>query len=1331
MEKVNASVPDSIAPAAASGAQELFILPASLGQERYWDLDCLQPGNPTWIVAVRFRLQGPLNTDWLARAFNDIIRRHESLRTTFRRIDGQLMQLIRPELTIEVPVTDLRMLPKSEHDAAVDRLSFQEARRGFDLSAGPLFRASLLRTADEDYVLLVTPHHAVADYWSVGLITNELAALYDAYARGVEPLLPELAIQYGDYAIWQREQAREASAQAELAYWKRQLENLPLLDFPTDRPRGAAPSCEGTITSVLLPVALTDSMRAIANREGATFFNTMLAALAVVLHKYTGQTDFGIATQVAGRNSVDVEPVIGLFINTVVLRMNLSGDPLFSEFLGRVQQTGVESIANQNLRFEQLLKELRPDDFPRHDTLFRVNFICQRDAVKPRDLQGVKLTVIPSKCQGTIYELNVFLVSRNDGWRLSCEYNTDLFDEKTATDLLAAYRATLEALVSDSQRRVSELPLPEAAKSAASPAEPGSPAVPVPAEAPEAAATGTAPAPAVAEKCAMPASAPQERFWLLQKLSPTNRAFYMPACVRLKGHVSRDLLEQAFQRVIDRHETLRTTFELQIPEGELMQVISPAPVFSLPVTSLEDFPESEREATLTKAIRRETAQLFDLSLGPLFRARLFRLGAEDHVLVITIHHVLSDAWSQSILQRDVWQSYEALSGGREPELPPLPIQYADFVQWKREWLASEDARASLDFWTKQLAAPLPVLNFPTDRPVQERPGSHGEMGTVLLPQGLVGEIKSWSQSQEVTMFMLMLACFGILLSRYTGQDDIVIGSPVANRQPETEGLIGPFAGPVALRLNLSGNPPLREILNRVRDTALDTLSHTGTPFEVILQHLHVRSVNHRNPLFQFYFFYQAAFLQPRELPGLTVTPMPSFSLGTPFELQFGLIERKEGVRAQLEYNPNLFDASTIQEILDFYVTMLRALISNPDQHLADLPVPDRRRMVANVPPPVEQPTDYVAPRNSMETHFVLMWQRLLGQERVGIRDSFFALGGTSLIAARMATEVEKAFSRRIELSTLITAPTIEQLARHLGEQGDEYSSVVPIHPSGSRPPLFCVHGGGGHVLRFRAMAARLDPDQPFYGLRSPEFDGASAQVTVEDLAARYVRDIRRVQPHGPYYLSGASFGGLVAFEMASQLMAQGEKTAFLGLFDTGNHAHYNNLSFSDSVHFRALYVLDRLQTLGKKLAKMRFRELGLIFWESLRTRAGFAAWRVMQQFYRSRQRELPKAFRDNVKLFEAVATAYTPRPYAGPMTLFRAQGRTAEYGNDPALGWDNLISDGVQVINVPGDHMTMLEEPYVWGLVEQLDAALKRAFAAESSEHAAGIADAAEAIKKI
>lgn len=436
---------------------EVFVLPASFGQERFWALDRMNPGNPTWNVPVRFRLQGPLESALVERAFNEIVRRHEALRTTFTETNGEPAQVIAPALRITIPVIDLRHLPQAQRDAEMDRLSLEEARRRFDLSVGPLLRASLLQVADGEHVLLVTPHHSVADYISIGLISNELGTLYEGYCRGSESVLADPPIQYGDFAIWQREQSAGPAVRDELVYWKQQLRNLPLLDFPTDRPRPLFPTYEAAITSLLLPVGLTDAIQKVASRGSTTFFNATLAACAVVLRVYTGQTDFGVGTQVTGRTIMELEPLIGLFINSVVLRMNLTGDPSFLELLARVHETGREALVHQSVRFEQVLRELRPSDYPSHHTLFAVNFICQRDPVKPLEFAGIKLTVVPSKSQGALYELNVFLILRNEGWRLACEYNTDLFDQSTIVRFLEIYRTVLEQIGVNPEARISNL----------------------------------------------------------------------------------------------------------------------------------------------------------------------------------------------------------------------------------------------------------------------------------------------------------------------------------------------------------------------------------------------------------------------------------------------------------------------------------------------------------------------------------------------------------------------------------------------------------------------------------------------------------------------------------------------------------------------------------------------------------------------------------------------------------------------------------------------------------------------------------------------------------
>ena len=1311
LEHSNPSFANSAA--ASAPAEEVYALPPSLGQERFWGLDRLKPGNPTWAVPVRFRLQGALNIELVRRAFNEIVQRHEALRTTFSVTDGQPVQVIRQSLRIDVPVTDLRHLVKAERDAEIDRLSFQEARRGFDLSAGPLFRASLLRAEDNEHVLLVTPHHTVADYWSIGLISNELGALYEAYSRGSDPVLPELRVQYGDYSIWQREQAEGPVVQGELAYWKNRLKDLPLLEFPTDHPRQAFPTYEATITSILLPVALTDAIKEIANREGATFFNTMLAALATVMYQYSGQVDFGVATQVAGRTNVEMEPLIGLFINNVILRMDLSGDPSFSNLVTRVQDTGMQALANQNLRFEQLLKELRPKDYPSHHTLFRLNFICQRDPVKPLEFAGIKLTVIPSKCQGALYDLNVFLVLRNEGWRLACEYNTDLFDAGTITRLLGNYRSMLETIAQNPNRKLSEFAMlegiAELQQKRLAEKNRGNPSTTSTSSAVTTHSLGAAvlepEAETVAEELAqsreryfMPASVAQERFWTLQQLAPGNPALHMRACVRLTGPLSLEKLQRSFQYLVERHETLRTSFERI--ENELIQVISPSLPITLGVTSLDAVAEGDQPARLKEAIRKEASAPFDLAHGPLLRGRLFRLGAQDHVLVISTHHILVDGWSQGIIQRDLWTIYQALVDGREPVLPPLTIQYSDFVHWQQEWLASDEARQQLEFWKKQLAAPLPVLNFSADKPVGRQPASE-PMETLLLPDDLTRALKNFGQSHDVTMFMVLVTGFAVLLSRYTDQKDIVIGSPVAHRQTETEPLIGPFAGPISLRIDLSGNLTLLELVNRVRDVAVNALSHADIPFEVLLKNLDSSVLRGRNPLSQCYLFYQNAFLQPRSLNELTVTPLRDFGLGTHFELQMGLLERQEGVRAQLEYNPDLFDPTTIRLMLEDYHKILDAILENPNLKVAEVGPSARTKKHAALATQSSH-GEIVFPQNDTERQLKQIWGELLGVRSIGVHQNYFELGGNLILAVRLFNQIENVFNAKLPLSTLLEAPTIRQFARFLQSDASApmWSPVVPIQPFGSRPPFFCVHAAGGNVLLYRDLSQHLGDNQPFYGLQFPGLDGEQPLLTrIEDMAALYVQEIRTVQLHGPYYLGGYCLGGTIALEMAQQLTNQREEVALLALFDTLNWSKIRPYSIWSKTYHQG----ERFLFHASNFTILSFKDKVKFFQEKLKTlRSRSNIWRGKLSRRLSASKSESSLLAQIWDITDRAAVKYVAKPYPGRITDFRPVKQYSKYLG-PDIYWDRLAGGGYDIVTLPVYPAGMLLEPFV----EQLAAELK------------------------
>ena len=894
-------------PAGRSTERDAF--PLSPAQERIWHAHRQQPVNTVYNGSFRMNLAGFVDPVLIERTFNEIVRRHEILRATIEISKGEPLQVIAPSLSLKLAFTDLRSSPGDTREAEMDAICVAEAQLPFDLEKSPLLRVGLIRMEDQRNILMLTIHQIICDGWSIGLMMEELQKIYAAFAAARPSPLPPLAIQYGDYVIWQRETSAGPESIKQLNYWKKRLRGCRRLELCCDLPAVPACSFKSAILSHLLPLELTNKLREFSNAQGATFFITTLAACLTLLFRYTGREDLSLGSPLAGRNRTDLEGLVGQFVNHIMLRADAAGDPLFPEFVSRVRESVWEAFANQDVPFENVLKALHPGQDPYRDPLYTINFICQREygraATFNFDFSGIRMSTMPSKSQGAMYDLNFFLVEREAGWRLSLEYKTELYKEETAKQLLGHFKELLESISVNPNRRLSQLPLTGKA--------PVPPSVFSPAD----------------EIYAMPASPGQQRFWLLAQLDRTNPSFHMPACVRLSGPLSHGCLEKSFLHLVQRHESLRTTFE-EI-DDELAQIISPARSFSLPTTDLSSVPAAQRDARLQQLIQEEASRSFDLEKGPLLRAHLFRLSENDHALLTVIHHILADGWSQRVIQDDLWAVYAALSENRQPSLVPLAIQYSDFTAWQKDWLDSSEAQEHLEFWKKKLSGDLPILDFPTDRPPSNRPASRGAIETLLLPEDLTTALRSWSKSQNVTVFTVMLSAFAVLLSRASKLEDVLIGSPVANRRPETEPLIGPFAGPVCLRIDLSGNPALQEVVSRVRDVTIDALSHTDLPFEVLLDNIKVRTIDGRKPLFQFYFFYQAAFLQPRQVGPLQITPLSTFSVGIPFELQLGIIERQEGLRAQLEYNPDLFDEPTIQKVLDSYESILRSMLQNSNQ----------------------------------------------------------------------------------------------------------------------------------------------------------------------------------------------------------------------------------------------------------------------------------------------------------------------------------------------------------------------------------------------------------------
>jgi non-ribosomal peptide synthetase component F/thioesterase domain-containing protein len=1260
-----------------SSEGEAFAFPLSPAQERMWRADRARPGNPAYNASFRWELKGPVRLDLLTRTFEEIIRRHEILRATFTEIDGVPVQVIAPSMHLEIDWKDLRWLPSEERMAEIDRLCLREARRSFDLQTGPLVRAGLLRVGDDQFVLMFTLHHIVSDGWSIAVIMEELGQIYGAYAAGLESPLAELAIQYPDYVVWQRERLEKLEMLGQLEYWRRKLTAYKRLEVPPDFPRSAEPTLNSAIISEMLPRELAEALKAFSNASGGTMFSTSLAACMALLARYSGSSDLAVGSPLAGRHRSEIENLVGLFVNQVIFRISAQGNPLFTEFVDRVKATVWEAFANQDVPFETVVGRIRGENEELPEPLYVVNFICQREYARASqfvfEFAGIRMSTMPSKSQGALYDLNFFLVERAAGWRLSLEYNTDLYHETSAQNMFRDFRFLLEEVAANPNRRISDFSLPGLETSTAK----GSPAWP--ASAPEGA--GSSRNQERSEVYALPASVAQKRFWLLSNLFPGNAAFQLPACVRISGPLSSEILEKSFQAIIARHEILRTTFE-EI-DGGLAQVVAPSREFRLPPTTLEGVEAGEMESRLEELTRQAAGEPIDLREGAAFRVRLFRMNPNDHVLIVIMHHIIADGWSQGILQQELWSVYRAFAEHRDPNLPPLAIQYGDFSAWQAEWLRSDAARAHLDFWTKRLAAPLPILDFPTDRPPANRLASTGAIETLLLDADLRASLKAMSQGEQATVFMLMLTCFVALLARWTGQHDMVIGSPVANRQTETEALIGPFAGPLALRFDLSGDPTLRQALGRVRDVILDGFGHTELPFEVIMDNVTARSVRGRNPIFQFYFLYQAAFLQSRQLRELTITPSPTLSVGTSFEMQCAVIERAEGLRVQLEYNPDLYNAATIAGFLGQFRSVLEAFVSNADRPLSSLPLDVPRKETRSSSSADRPKTDYGAPREEIESALARIWESVLGREKIGIHDDFFDLGGHSLLAVRLLKLVDEHLKCELPLASLLDASTIEQQAELVRRgRGEAALKPAPARTGPETIPLFYL---GGYPT-FRRLTKRLSAGRQFHslGMQDSIVRESSGPKTLASIAEHFVRLIRERQPHGPYMFAGWCSHGLLALEIAQQLRSQGEKTALIVMIETPNPVAKmaypkwkRRIAASQLKISLARFELAYLRAVKRPEAMEYARS-------RIRGKLRSIAYSIGGASHKSPPREMSP-----IDILYQAADAYRPGPYPWPVLLMRGARKSFGFGQDPRLGWANLL-EGLTVVQVPGDHFSIM-----------------------------------------
>jgi amino acid adenylation domain-containing protein len=434
-------------------------LPLSFAQQRLWFIDQLEPGNAVYNCPAAVRLEGRLRLDVLEKVVNEIVRRHEALRTRFEVEAGEPIQVIDEWEPRSLEVEDLTVLGREQREAEVRRIAREEARAGFDLSRGPLLRVKVLKLAEEEHALFYTMHHIVSDGWSVGVLIREVCALYEAFSEGKPSPLEELEIQYADYAVWQRERLAGEGLEREVGYWKERLKDAAVMELPTDHPRPAGPSYRGGRERVEIGPELSEGLKRLSQREGATLFMTLMAAFKVVLMRYSGEEDVSVGTVIANRGRREVEGLIGFFVNTLVMRTDLGGNPSFRELIGREREVCLGAYARQEAPFEKLVEEINPERDLSRNPLFQVMMVLQNAGREELEMSGLKVRGIGDETVAAKFDLTLTLTEGGGGIAGSLEYSLDLYEGETIRRMTGHYERVLNEVVRDVEQRIGEIEL--------------------------------------------------------------------------------------------------------------------------------------------------------------------------------------------------------------------------------------------------------------------------------------------------------------------------------------------------------------------------------------------------------------------------------------------------------------------------------------------------------------------------------------------------------------------------------------------------------------------------------------------------------------------------------------------------------------------------------------------------------------------------------------------------------------------------------------------------------------------------------------------------------
>ena len=1297
----------------------------SFSQESLWFLQQLDPENTAYNTNFLVKFTGGIDLSPFERALNELVRRHEPLRTVYPNQGGRPVQIIQPFEPFSLPFMDFSGLSGDEQQKAIRGFASEHGDRPFNLQRGPVVRFALLHISKSEDYLFFCVHHIGFDGWSREIYFSELIQYYDAFRSGKNAQLPELPVQYSDYASWQRKWLSGETLDAYIDHWKNILSvDPPVLELPSDRPRPVIQSYRGAKYYFRLPRGLSSQIKDFCQKERLTTFHMLLAAYAVMLMRYSGQEDIILGCPFANRSRAEVDGLVGLFVNTLPIRLNLQGNPIVRDFLDQVRATMLDAFTWQAAPFEALVSEISPTRDLSRSPVFQVMINLKNVPKRQVSIEGLEMESILRENAPSPFDLSLEFDVENDGsLEASIQYNVDLYDENSIIHMVAHYQNLLGEMLMKVDKPMAGLEM-------LTPSERQRVLIDwndLQADFPQvcihdliseqAAKNGNA----LAVTCNGNSLTYGELEKKSNQLAHYLRANGVGVEARVGIYMPRSEKIVVALLAVLKAGAAYVPLDLTYPNeriGYMVEDSQPAAIITLSNLS-DQLPEQVRKIYLDT----ESDSISDCEEGRLdsitnndslayiiytsgstgrpkgsmnihrgivnyltFMKQKFHFSSADHIIQLT-----SFSFDVSVFELFGSLSY----GGSVFLMDDTQMRDPDFIN-----------TAVIDHQATFISCVPTMLRALCECALDgERKENHLRLilpaGEVLREADVVLARKAFGDSVKLvneygpTECSIIHTTYVVPVEIPNGSQIVPIGKPIDNDRsyildnylhPVPPGAKGElFIGGAGVGRGYWNQPELTaerflpdpfwpggriyrtgDIVKQLPDGTICYLGRSDD--QVKIRGYRVELGEIEEVVNQFKGVKEAAVVLWQNKGKETLA---------------AYITILEGSR-----EPVLHDLkSSLADRLPFY--MLPASITI----LKEMPLTPARKIDRHALPRPEIGVvgdHYVAPRSETEVRLVSIWQEILEIDRIGIKDNFFELGGHSLLAVRLFTRIQEEFGKSLPLLLLFKDGTVEALAVALCLEEDSRKEEVciPIQVEGSRPPFFCISPTVIDVVTYRDLSCAIGPDQPFYALYAPRHTEKPAAIGIDPVDS-FLNAVRDIQPSGPYYLGGYSRGGPLALSLAIRLQELGEKVELVALLDSFAPNYPERLPWVSPGLLNFLLVMRRVQTYLWKfwiLDRQGKRHLLLSGERPFQSR--------MKEWTKQRQKELHKAVKIR-STQTSTMDAHQYRDFSGKVVLLRAKQRLPGVRWDPTMGWGGYLKSPPEVQVVPGEHESILFGPRI------------------------------------